>query len=242
MKLSVITIVLNDKINIEKTILSVLAQNIELEYIVIDGGSIDGTLEVIEKYKDKIDVFISEEDKGIYNAMNKAVKKVTGDFVCFMNSGDIFYNSNILKNILPKLDDNVDVFYGDWEVRYASKSKIIKADKSIENICRGMVFSHQSCFVRKDILKQYKFNESNHITADYELFYTLHKSNKKFKYIPIIVASVSAGGLSDIKRVDSIVSRWNIVDKSFKVNLYYLKLVILEMIKPYIKKLLSIGK
>ena len=236
--ISIITIVLNDKDNIERTIQSVLNQNIEIEYIIIDGGSTDGTLEVIEKHRDKIDILVSEKDDGIYNAMNKAIDLATGEWICFMNSGDGFYNSNVLKNILPNIENSVDVVYGDWEVRYENKKRVLKADKNIENIWKGMIFSHQSCFVKKDILKQYKFNETNRITADYELFYNLYKANKKFRYIPMIVASVSAGGLSDIKRVESIVSRWKIIDKSFRVNIYYLKLIIAELIKIPIKKVL----
>lgn len=242
MKISIVTIVLNDKNNIERTIQSVLAQDIEFEYVIIDGGSTDDTLDVIEKYKDKINILVSEPDAGIYNAMNKAIDLVNGEWVCFMNSGDMFFDSNVLKKILPNLDDNVDIVYGDQEVRYISKSKILKADKNIKDIWKGMVFSHQSCFVKKDILKQYRFNESNRITADYELFNILYKVNKRFKYIPMIVASVSTGGVSDIKRIDSIVSRWNIIDKNFGLNIYYLKLIILEMIKSYIKKILRLGK
>jgi glycosyltransferase involved in cell wall biosynthesis len=242
MKLSIITIVLNDKQHIEKTIQSVLSQNVEIEYITLDGGSTDGTLDIIEKHKDKIDILISEKDSGIYNAMNKAIDMASGEWICFMNSGDMFYDSNILKNVLPKLDDSVDIVYGDQEVRYTSKTKIVKADMSIQDIWKGMIFSHQSCFVKKDILKKYRFNEYNRITADYELFYTLYKSNKKFSYIPMIVASVSAGGVSDIKRIESLVSRWNIVDKSFGVNIHYLKLIIVELVKIPIKKILGIGK
>lgn len=242
MKISIITIVLNDKKNIEKTIQSVLSQNIELEYIAVDGGSTDGTLQVIEKYKDKIDILISEKDSGIYNAMNKAIGLANGEWICFMNSGDMFYDFNVLNNILLNLDDSVDIIYGDREIRYISKRKIVKADKCIEEIWKEMIFSHQSCFVKKNILREYRFNESNRITADYQLFYSLYKKNKKFKYVPMIVSSVSAGGVSDIKRIDSIVSRWNIIDKNFGVNMYYLKLIIIEMLKPFIKKIIDIGK
>lgn len=242
MKLSIITIVLDNIENIEKTILSVLSQGVEVEYIIIDGGSTDGTLEIIAKYKDRVDVVVSEKDSGIYNAMNKAIDLANGEWICFINSGDMFYDSNVLKNVLPNFDDELDVVYGDWEVRYENKKRVLKADKNIENIWKGMIFSHQSCFVKKDILKQYKFNERNRITADYELFYNLYKENKKFRYIPMIVANVSAGGLSDIKRVESILSRWKIIDKSFIVNIYYLKLIIAELIKIPIKKVLRVGK
>lgn len=241
MNISIVTIVLNDKKNIEKTIQSVFNQNIKIEYILIDGKSTDGTLEVIEKYKDKIDILVSEKDNGIYNAMNKALDLANGEWICFMNSGDMFYDSNVLKGVLPKLDDSIDVVYGDQEVRYISKRKIVKANQNIIDIWKGMIFSHQSCFVKKDILKEFRFNESNRITADYQLFYTLYKSNKRFLYIPMVIASVSAGGVSDIKRIESIVSRWNIIDKSFSVNIYYLKMIIIEMIKPYIKRIIGVG-
>lgn len=120
-KISIITIVLNDKQNIEETIQSVVSQNIEIEYIVIDGASTDGTLDVLQKHKDKIDTIISEKDSGIYKAMNKAIDMANGEWICFMNSGDMFYDSKVLKNILPKIDDSVDIVYGDQEVRYASK-------------------------------------------------------------------------------------------------------------------------
>lgn len=242
MKLSIVTVVLNDVLNVEQTIKSVISQGVDLEYIIIDGGSSDGTLKVLERHKDKIDIFISEKDSGIYDAMNKAISLASGEWVCFMNSGDMFYDKDVLKSIENELIDEIDVLYGDWEVRYTDKTRVAKADKSVKNIWKGMVFSHQSCFVKKDILKQYRFNESNKITADYELFYNLHKTNKIFKYVPMIIASVSAGGVSDIKRIESIVSRWNIIDKSFRVNIYYLKLIIAELIKIPIKKVLRVGK
>jgi mannosyltransferase len=235
MNISIITIVLNDKQNIEKTIESVLSQGVEIEYIIIDGGSTDGTLDVIGKYKDKIDILVSEKDSGIYNAMNRAIDMASGEWICFMNSGDMFYDSNVLKTILPKLDDSIDIVYGDQEVRYTSKTKIVKANISIQDIWKGMIFSHQSCFVKKNILKEYRFNESNRITADYELFYNLFKANKKFSYIPMIVASVNAGGVSDIKRIESLVSRWKIINKSFGVNIYYLKLIMIELVKVPMK-------
>lgn len=241
MKLSIVTVTLNDKDDITNTILSVISQNIDFEYIIIDGGSTDDTLKVIEKYKDKIDILISEEDDGIYDAMNKAVDMASGDWVCFMNSGDTFIDDKILSTLFDKQNNkNTHVIYGDHQVNYLNKSKIIKAN-TIENIWKGSIFSHQSSFVKREVLKEYKFNISNKITADYELFYTLIKENKVFEYIPVIVSAVSSSGISDIKRIDSIVSRWNILDKTFQINIYYLRLVIVEIFKKYIKKLLGRG-
>ncbi|RXJ79187.1 glycosyltransferase family 2 protein [Arcobacter sp. F2176] len=234
LKLSIITVVKNDRQNIEKTILSVISQNIELEYIVIDGGSIDGTLDIINKYEDKIDILISEKDDGIYDAMNKAVKLASGKWICFMNSGDTFFNQNSIKELFEKADKKADIIYGDNEIRYLNKSKIIRG-KKIGKIWQGMVFSHQSCFVKKEILVLQPFNIKNAITADYELFYNLYKNKYVFNYVSVIVSSISAGGVSDIKRIDSIVSRWNILPKSFKINVYYLNLIICEMMKIVVK-------
>ncbi len=242
MKLSIVTVVLNDVLNIEQTIRSVISQGVDLEYIIIDGGSSDGTLKVLERYKDKIDVFISEKDSGIYDAMNKAISLASGERVCFMNSGDMFYEKDVLKSIENELLDEIDVLYGDWEVRYADKTRVAKADKSIKNIWKGMTFSHQSCFVKKKLLQKYRFNTKNHITADFELFYTLFKANRVFKYIPITIASVSAGGVSDIKRVESILSRYKVIDKSIFRTIYYLFLIKIEYFKSIVKKILKIRK
>ena len=238
MRISIVTVTLNDKDNIERTILSVIGQKKNFEYIIIDGGSTDGTLKIINKFKDKIDFIISDEDDGIYDAMNKAVDIANGDWVCFMNSGDTFVDDEILSKLLEKkIDKNTHVIYGDHQVNYRNKSKIIKG-RSVQHIWKGSIFSHQSSLVRKEILKKYKFNISNKISADYELFYNLVRGNKGFEYIPIVFSVVSSGGISDVNRKGSIVSRWNILDKTFRVNIYYLALVIIEMLKMYAKIIL----
>lgn len=241
MKFSIITVVLNDKQNIEKTLLSVVNQNIDLQYIVIDGGSTDGTLEMIKKYQDKIALFVSEKDNGIYDAMNKAVERANGEWLCFMNSGDSFVSSSSVLDFFTKQKlKNADVLYGDHKVVYPTKTRVQKA-KPIKEIWKGMVFSHQSCFVKREVLLKYKFNTDNKITADYELFYTLHKEGKTFEYIPLLLSSITSGGVSDVKRIESIVSRWKILDKNIKINTYYLYLIVVEMIKKSIKTVMGRG-
>lgn len=239
MKISIITIVLNDKQNIGKTIQSVLTQNVEREYIIIDGGSADGTLEIIEKYKDNIDILISEKDNGIYDAMNKAVSLSSGEWICFINSGDKIYSKDTLQSIEHKLSKDVDVFYGDWEVRYKNKSRKAKANKKLDDIWKGMIFSHQSCLVRKETLLKNPFNINNSIAADFELFYSLFKQGYNFQYIPITIASVSAGGVSDKKRFQSILARYKVIDKTFFRRLYYLNLLTKEGVKFIVKKLIG---
>lgn len=113
--ISVITVCYNAVANIEETMLSVLNQRYDkVEYIVIDGGSKDGTLDVIKKYANKLAYWISEPDKGIYDAMNKGIAKATGDWINFMNAGDKFINEEVLnKSFVSRYSDDVDILYGD---------------------------------------------------------------------------------------------------------------------------------
>ena len=123
-KISIITINYNDKIGLSKTINSVLNQSWQkFEFIVIDGGSNDGGLEVIEQNKDKIDYWVSEPDKGVYNAMNKGIKVAKGEYLIFMNSGDTFYDDNVLEKIENQLTAEFDIYYGDYYRVYSNSTK-----------------------------------------------------------------------------------------------------------------------
>jgi|GEM_PF-6747428 hypothetical protein len=172
--------------------------------------------------------------------MNKGIEKANGDWINFMNAGDSFYMDNVLENIFLKNElKNIDVIYGNHNVVYPHKTKIKKGG-DINNIWKGSQFCHQSSFVSSHIYKQCKFNTSNRIGADFEFFYTIYKKRKaKFKYVDVIIASYSAGGLSDIRRVDSIVGWWNVVKKDTKVNLYYIYIILKEIIKENIKNIIS---
>ena len=113
-KISIVTVVYNGEETIEETILSVKNLSYSnVEYIIIDGGSTDETLNIIKKYEDKIDYWISEKDNGIYDAMNKGIKKATSEFVIFMNGGDTFFDENVLANIEKDLTNDFDIYYGD---------------------------------------------------------------------------------------------------------------------------------
>jgi hypothetical protein len=105
----------------------------------------------------------------------------------------------------------------------------------MQDIWKGSRFSHQSAFISSKLHKANKFNLSNRIGADFEFFYKAYKNNKNFKYIDVIISSISSGGVSDIKRVDSIVGWWNIVEKNTKTNLYYIWIILKEMVKSLIK-------
>src|SRR3569832_2355471 len=115
-RLTVITIVFNDARHIERTMLSILGQKYpDIEYIIVDGLSTDGTLDIVKKYSDSINKLVSEKDEGIYDAMNKGLALATGDYVLFMNSGDEFYDKNTVADVLAS-GDNADIYYGETEM------------------------------------------------------------------------------------------------------------------------------
>ena len=238
--ISIITVVYNGEKYLEETIQSVINQTYDnVEYIIIDGGSTDGTLDIIKKYEDRVDYWVSERDKGIYDAMNKGIDVASGEWINFMNAGDGFYTKDVLNKIFLQNDfKSINVVYGNHNVIYPHKTRIAKAG-NIEDIWKGSQFCHQSSFVSATVHKSNKFNLSNRIGADFEFFYTLYKKHMSFKYIDIIVANYSAGGLSDIKRVDSIIGWWNVVEKDTKVNLYYVWIVLKEIFKNWVKRVIG---
>lgn len=237
---SIITVSFNADRYIEETIKSVIEQTYDnIEYIIIDGGSSDGTLDIIKKYEDKITYWVSEKDGGIYDAMNKGIEAAHGEWINFMNAGDIFFNKTVVEDIFLSNDfKDVDIIYGNHEVRYPNKKRVALA-QSMNNIWQGSCFSHQSAFISSKLHKINKYNTSNRIVADFEFFYKAYKNKILFKHVDIIVSSISSGGLSDIKRFDSIVGRWNVIEKNTKTNLFYIWLILKEMCKEKVKKVIS---
>lgn len=240
---SIITVCYNSEKHITDTIESVLNQTYKkYEYIIVDGGSTDDTLKIIQNYKEHISVLISEPDKGIYDAMNKGAGLAKGKWIIFLNSGDRFYKNNTLENIFSKKNYFVDFIYGDCEITYNSGfSRIAKARK-IEELWKGMVFSHQSLFTNLEVSKEYKFNIDNKIAGDFEFIYRCYSKGYKFYYLNFPVAEILAGGLSDTNRIGSILSWWKTVKKYSKesviINIYYLSLLLESFVKSFIKSLL----
>ncbi len=195
--ITIITVSYNAVKTIEDTIRSVLNQTYtNIEYIIIDGGSTDGTLDVIKKYQDRITYWVSEPDKGIYDAMNKGIVRAMGKWINFMNSGDTFYNEQILEEVFKDKDcDEADVIYGDVVYVYPNKEDIRKAFP-LKRIKVGIPFCHQSAFVKTKLQQKYLFDTTYKICADYNFFYTLYKKGYTFKYKERFLAKYLAGGLS----------------------------------------------
>ena len=236
---TIITVVLNGKNLLKQTIQSVLDQGFDnIEYIIVDGGSTDGTLEIIKKYDDQIAYWVSEPDKGIYDAMNKGIERATGEWINFMNAGDIFYESNTIKKIFLHDYPGIDVIYGDHTIIYDEyNSKIWKA-KDIDHLWKGMIFCHQSSFVRTDLMKKHKFQLDNKISADFNFLYTLYLKGHKFQNSRIIISSVLADGLSGSNTTATTVSHWRTVRRysnNCKINSFYA----VQLLNKYFKKILK---
>jgi glycosyltransferase involved in cell wall biosynthesis len=190
--ITVITVVRNGEETLEQTILSVVNQTYQnIEYIVIDGASTDATLDIIKKYEDKIDYWLSEPDEGIYYAMNKGIDLATGEWINFMNSGDGFYAIDILKDIfLRYIDDTIGVIYGNTRKIYPKYTKI-DIPPRIDYMKKSLPFCHQSSFVRHKLMNQ-KFILHFKQAADNKFFYNLYKNNISFLYIDKTIVNYDA--------------------------------------------------
>ncbi len=206
-KISVITINYNDKIGLEKTIKSVLGQTFkDFEFLVIDGASSDGGKELIESYSDKIDYWISEPDKGVYNAMNKGILAAKGEFLIFMNSGDVFHNETVLENVAKNLTSEFDIYYGDnYKISKDSKRKKTYPEKLSFAFFYTSSINHQSTFIRRQLfLDHFLYNEAYKIVSDWEFFiYTICHVNVPYKYLPITICDYDFTGISSVETFKS---------------------------------------
>jgi len=201
---SIITPVLNNKGTIETAIKSVLGQSYKnVEYIIVDGGSTDGTVEIISKYRDKIAKFVSEKDKGVFDGMNKGIKLATGDIIGILNSDDVYASDDVVETIVKTMERNIDVCWGDLVyVKRDNPEKIIRYWKSSEykegKIKRGWMPPHPTFFVRKWVYEKYGgFNLDLPISADYEVMLRfLERYKIKSCYIPQVLVKMRIGGQS----------------------------------------------
>lgn len=192
-KISIITVSYNAASTIEETILSVINQRYNnFEYVIIDGKSKDGTCSIIEKYKEKIAYFVSEPDKGIYDAMNKGLRNATGDFVLFLGADDHLMSYDVLSVVASKIQDAKSVYYGN--VLRSQRNDLYcgsynKYKIAVKNIC------HQAIFYPRNVYKQNTFDLQYKIFADYAYNLGLYDT-VDFKYLPITVAYFNDQGCS----------------------------------------------
>jgi|SaaInl8_200m_RNA_FD_contig_111_262007_length_14866_multi_10_in_0_out_0_12 glycosyltransferase involved in cell wall biosynthesis len=194
--ISIITVVYNGEKYLEETILSVINQTYDnVEYIIIDGGSTDGTIDIIKKYNDKIDYWVSEKDDGIYDGMNKGIKLCMGDIIGLINADDWYEKDTISLVIEKYLENNdYDIFHGN--INYIDKSqKKYKPKFTYTNMLyKGMSLYHPTCFVKKSLYNDELFDSNYKLVADYKFIFSMMLKEKNFYYIDKVLANMRAGG------------------------------------------------
>ena len=207
MKITIITATRNNATMIETTIKSVVSQNYSnIEYIIIDGASTDGSLEVIKKYAErypKVIRYVSEPDTGVYEAINKGIKMSTGEVVGLLHGNDHFSSTTILQQVASAMaDDNVPFIYGDVKYTPVQSDKVVRyysaAQFSIEKLLQGIAPPHPSLYMRKELFDKYGlYKEDYLIGADFDMFLRLMVVNKlEGRYLPLDMVTMTTGGLS----------------------------------------------
>ena len=225
MKTSIITVCLNSAAMIEDTIKSVLSQDYkDIEYIIIDGGSTDGTLDIINRYKTKIAKVISEPDKGIYDAMNKGLRLSTGEILAALNGDDVYADQATVGQMAEFMQDNgLDAAYGDLIYvdrrdtghvkRFWQPGRYKKGAFS-----HGWVIPHPTFFCRKEIFERHGyFNDKLQIAADFELMLRLIEKHRiNIGYLPKVIVKMGTGGKANVLR--GIIQGNREIIRSFRLN------------------------
>ncbi|RZJ49551.1 MAG: glycosyltransferase [Flavobacterium sp.] len=220
-KISIITVNLNNLSGLQKTVKSILSQTFkEFEFIIVDGNSTDGSKEYIQEVSENLSQWISEPDKGIYNAMNKGIRMAKGEYLCFLNSGDIFLDNSTLEKVHSKLSEEADIYYGDVVWDQVNKKRIIPAPKKLSYpFLLTHNVNHQSCFIKKTLFDDiFYYNENFHIISDWEfLIYAVCKKQIPTKHLEMTVSVYDASGISsDVKNKKAICAdRRSVIEKHF---------------------------
>lgn len=201
-KVSIITIVLNGAKTIEDTINSVIGQTVDnIEYIIIDGGSTDGTIDIVKKYAKHVDVFVSEPDTGIGNAFNKGVLAASGEIIGIINADD-WYEENAVAEVINTYGKYpyYDVYYGSCNIISSNGASIIKgSENSHLLLLNGMSITHPPTFVKRDAYFKYGlFNENYRIAMDYEWLLRAYINGAIFKSVGALLANHRPGGISQV--------------------------------------------
>lgn len=211
-KFSIVTVCYNAEKEIERTIKSVLGQTYEnYEYIIIDGRSTDSTVKIATEYSSNPHIkIVSEKDKGIYDAMNKGISLCGGEYINFLNAGDVYHNNRVLEMVSSRISlSSKDIYYGEaLYIESCGKASYIReapvVDKMKEALLDGFMPNHQTIFAKINCFKDYKFNEHFLIAADFDWFFFCFKNNKKMEYIEKILIDYYRDGVSSDLRNNSI--------------------------------------
>jgi len=227
MKVSIITITYNSAATLEDTLKSVVNQDYpNIEYLIIDGKSKDNTLQIVDKYKDKITKIVSEKDKGLYDALNKGVNLASGDIIGMLHSDDLYESNHVISDIVKTFEKNptTDGVYAD--LVFVDRTDISKVTRTWESgnyeegdFLNGWMPPHPTFFVRKECYERFGgFNTKLRLSADYELMLRMiHKNKIKLAYLPKVVVKMRMGGVSNVSLFVRL--KANIEDKmAWKLN------------------------
>lgn len=246
-KISIITVNYNNKAGLQKTIDSVTAQIFkDIEFIIIDGNSTDGSKELLLEHQDHFTYWVSEPDHGIYHAMNKGISIAKGDYLLFLNSGDCLADEQVLNKLAPQINGTYDIYYGDiiFE-RTKNRRKVIFPEKLSFNFFVTDNLSHQATFIKRTLFdKFFYYNEHFRIASDWEfMIYAICKRNASYQHLNLLVTIYDGTGLSS----DAANYKTLYEERSISMNKYfplfvtdYEQLSVLE--NKRIKQVLAIRK
>jgi glycosyltransferase involved in cell wall biosynthesis len=226
LKISIITITYNSEKTLDDTIKSVLSQTYKnIEYIIVDGASTDGTIKIVTSYGDKITKFISESDNGIYDAMNKGLKLASGDIVGILNSDDVYFDENVISNVVAKFEESkTDSIYGDlYYVDENDLQKVQRYWKSSEfkegSFAKGWHPPHPTFFVKKEVYVKYGyFDLEMKVSADFELMIRfLERYKISTAYLPKVLVRMRTGGESN-RSIKNIITGNKSILRAFDKN------------------------
>ncbi len=239
-KVSIITVILNAEKTIDKTIKSVLSQNYKnIEYIIIDGGSIDGTIEIVNKYRSHIDIFLSEKDDGIYSGMNKGIEISKGELVVLLNGDDEFIDPNVIKELVENFNEN-EILISNTLISTQEKITMAKVG-AFKDLYLRVPFMHTSCFVPRNIYKNIGlYSTSYKISSDIDWIFRAIKQEILFRDLKRPLIIMKSGGISSKKYVLARKEYRDIYNIHFKNKLigyygYILSLFDFYVLNPLVK-------
>lgn len=239
--ISVVTVVYNGEAHLEQTILSVLEQEYDnVEYIIIDGGSTDGTLGIIKKYEEAIDYWVSEPDGGIYDAMNKGISLSTGEYIAFLNADDWYLTDSLKLVAVTALEKSFDYIFGDMDMY--DENGFVKKRKPMHHKY-GSPFGHQAFFVKTSIARTHPFDTSFKIAGDYDFMLTLIKKKYSSQQINKTLANFRMTGISSNSNLD--LENFKVNKKHFGIIaaiVFYIRNTRNPFVYGLVKRLLNVKK
>jgi len=249
--ISIITVVYNGETHLEQTIKSVLNQTYpNTEYIIIDGGSTDGTLDIIKKYNDKIAFWVSEPDNGIYDAMNKGIELATGEWINFMNAGDTFANKNTIEKIFSKSSyEEVDVIFGNSIIKLENGDTFTPiASEDISRLAFAPIYRHGASLVRSSVHKANLFDLSKTqfgYALDFYCINTLYRKGYRFQKIEVDILKYLQEGTSNHPIRNSYYNFLISIDYKFNFKalaIFLMRILVLSILAVKSNLLLQIRK